>query len=114
MRRIALFVPVLIVVAVLGVTGVRCCTGTAAAAAAETSTVTATFHVTGMTCGGCEVAVERAVKKLEGVDKVKASYKDERAVVTYDPSRVTPERIIAAIETLGYQAELATEDGGGR
>jgi len=30
-------------------------------------TTTSTFHVTGMTCGGCEVGVRRVVSKLEGV-----------------------------------------------
>lgn len=65
-----------------------------------------TFHVTGMTCGGCEVGVRRIVKKLEGVEKVEASYEDGTATVTYRAEEVTPDDIIAAIEELGYTAEL--------
>ena len=68
---------------------------------------TATFHVTGMTCGGCEVGVRRVVKKLDGVEEVEASHREETAVVTYRAGEVTPEDIIAAIEELGYAAQLA-------
>ena len=39
-----------------------------ASAANETSeTVTAVLNVAGMTCGGCELAVRTALKKLDGV-----------------------------------------------
>lgn len=69
---------------------------------------TSTFHVTGMTCGGCEVGVRRVVQKLDGVEEVEASHREETAVVTYRTGEVTPEEIIAAIEELGYSAELAS------
>ncbi len=72
----------------------------------ESETTTSTFHVTGMTCGGCEVGVRRVVKKLEGVEEVEASYEDGTARVTYQAGEVTPNDIIAAIEELGYTAEL--------
>lgn len=74
---------------------------------ADAST-TSTFHVTGMTCVGCEVGVRRVVKKLDGVEEVEASYKEETAMVTYRADEVTPEDIIAAIEELGYTAELTS------
>jgi len=73
---------------------------------AEAMAVTSTFKVEGMTCGGCEAGVRMAVKKLDGVERVEASYKEGRAVVTYDPHEVAPDGIVAAIEKLGYQAEL--------
>ncbi len=81
--------------------------------AEEAEVVTSTFHVDGMTCGGCEVGVRRVVKKLEGVEDVEASHKEGTAVVTYQAGTVTPEQIIEAIETLGYSAELPAEEGEG-
>ncbi len=67
-------------------------------------------------CGSGDVFRERlefrrcrAVNSLEGIHKVEASYKDNKAVVTYEPSKVKPEEIKAAIETLGYEAELEKE-----
>jgi copper chaperone CopZ len=71
---------------------------------------TSIFHVTGMTCGGCEVGVRRIVNKLDGVEDVEASHKAGTATVTYQIDKVTPASIIAAIEELGYTAELTTDD----
>lgn len=79
-------------------------------------TTTTVFRVEGMTCGGCEAGVEIVVKKLDGVASVDASFEDGTAAVTYDPESVTPEEIVAAIETLGYEAagaETSTLGGGG-
>lgn len=76
------------------------------AAESKTTTVTSLFKVEGMTCGGCEAGVRMKVKKLDGVEKVEASYEKKQARVTYDPKIVTPQRIIKAIEELGYSAEL--------
>lgn len=67
---------------------------------------TITFRVTGMTCGGCVIAVRKVLTRLEGVTKADASYEDSRAVVTYDPEKVTVEQMIAAIKTLGYEATV--------
>lgn len=75
----------------------------------EPETTTSTFHVSGMTCGGCEVGVRRVVGKLEGIESVDASYENETATVIYRADEVTPDDIIAAIEGLGYTAELASD-----
>lgn len=80
--------------------------GTSSASDAGAETVTKVFDVEGMTCGGCEVAVKRAVGKLEGVHSVRASHEDGGAEVTYDPGNVSIEQIVKAIEKLGYQAKL--------
>jgi copper ion binding protein len=64
---------------------------------------TLTLRVTGMTCGGCENAVQRAVGQLDGVAEVAASHKAEEVVVTYDAARVGREAIAAKIQRMGYQ-----------
>lgn len=73
-------------------------------------TVTSRFAVEGMTCGGCEAGVELAVKRLDGVAQAHASYEEGTATVTYDPQRVTAGEIVAAIEALGYGAELIEDE----
>lgn len=97
-------------------TGIVVLAATLATAAAQSSgktekesAVTSLFHVEGMTCGGCEMAVETVVKKLDGVEKVDASHRDKQATVTYDSKKVTPAQIVVAIEKLGYEAELVEE-----
>lgn len=106
--RITLFLTAIGLV-LLGVVGVRLALADNAGSAAAGDTVTSVFRVEGMTCGGCEVGVKMRVGKLDGVTAVDASYEEGTATVTYDPEKVTPEVIVEAIETLGYQAELAEE-----
>jgi len=76
------------------------------AAEGKPASVTSLFQVEGMTCGGCEAGVHLKVKKLDGVKNVEASYEKKQARVTYDPKIVTPERIIQAIQELGYSARI--------
>lgn len=66
---------------------------------------TLTLPVRGMTCGGCENAVKRAVGAMPGVSDVAASHQDARVVVTYDPTLVAPADIEAKIGRLGYRVE---------
>lgn len=66
----------------------------------------AEFHVEGMTCEGCESGVKAALEKLEGVQEAEVSHKQKRTSVTYDPARVSPRELEAAIESAGYQASL--------
>jgi copper chaperone len=61
-----------------------------------------TLTVTGMTCGGCEHAVKRAVSMLQGVSAVHASHRDNRVTVIYDEAQVNREAIARAIERAGY------------
>lgn len=82
----------------------------AVAANEDSQTVTSTFEIEGMTCGGCELGVKMKVKKLDGVESVEASYEDGQAKVVHDPRTVTPDDIIAAIEDLGYTAELVGDE----
>jgi copper chaperone len=58
--------------------------------------------VTGMTCGGCENAVKRAVSRLDGVANVSASHADNRVVVEYDATKVERDRVAEAISKAGY------------
>ena len=64
--------------------------------------VTRRFDVTGMSCGGCERSLTRAVSRLPGVSAVDASHVDQTATVTYDENTVTVEAIVAAIRDAGY------------
>jgi copper ion binding protein len=63
-----------------------------------------TLHVTGMTCGGCENAVKRALARIEGVVNVSASHTENRVVVEYDAAKIDRTRIADAINKAGYTA----------
>lgn len=66
------------------------------------SLVTVKYSVEGMTCPGCENTVNYAVGELPGVTEVTSSFKEEFALVTFDPEMVTEEQIEEAITTKGY------------
>lgn len=93
------------------------CSGQSSADDGGSETVVSTVHVEGMTCGGCELGVEIKVGKLAGVESIDASYEKGEARAVHDPEKVTPDDITAAIEELGYSAELegkpATGDDAG-
>jgi copper chaperone len=61
-----------------------------------------TLTVTGMTCGGCEKAVTRALSGLAGVSNASASHRDSRVRLTYDPSLVDLSTIAKRVEDAGY------------
>lgn len=66
-----------------------------------------TLSVTGMTCGGCEVAVRMAAQKVNGVKEAIVSYEKRTAEVIYDPLKTTPQAIAKAItERSGFKAQL--------
>ena len=61
------------------------------------------YIVTGMTCSACQAHVEKAVSKLEGVDKVSVSLLTNE--MTVDGSASSSD-IIEAVEKAGYGASL--------
>ncbi|MDX6520333.1 MAG: copper chaperone [Gaiellales bacterium] len=63
---------------------------------------TLTLAVRGMSCGGCEQRVQRAVTALPGVDGVVAEHIGDEVEVTYDPGRVDISAIESAIAALGF------------
>lgn len=66
----------------------------------------AVLHVEGMTCEGCESGVKAALERLEGVREAEVSHKRSRTSVVYDPSKVGPRELLAAVESVGYKASL--------
>lgn len=62
------------------------------------------FYVGGMTCTACSSGIERAVKRLDGVKSAVVSLMAKTLVVEYDENLLTPEKIINAVESLGYTA----------
>lgn len=65
-----------------------------------------TFAIEGMTCTACASAVERATKKLPGVETSSVNFATEKLNIAYDPAQTTPQAITAAIEKAGYKAAL--------
>jgi Cu+-exporting ATPase len=63
--------------------------------------------IEGMTCASCATRIERRLNKLDGVT-ASVNYATEQAAVDYDPARVSPDRLVEAVEEAGYTAHLPT------
>ena len=60
------------------------------------------FAVTGMTCASCVRRIEKALKKVEGVQEASVNLATEKARVIYDPAAATFDAMQAAVENAGY------------
>ena len=67
------------------------------------------FVVTGMTCAACSAHVEKAAGQLDGVNSAVVNLMLGTMLVDYDPEKVTPQQIIAAVESGGYGAKRAAD-----
>jgi copper chaperone CopZ len=56
-----------------------------------------------MHCAGCEQRVGNALRRLPGVQDVKASAATQQVLVTVDPAQVGAAQVRAKLEQLGYQ-----------
>ena len=63
--------------------------------------------IDGMTCGACATRIERRLNELDGVE-ASVNYASERARVSL-PEELAPERLVDAIESAGYSAELVDD-----
>jgi len=64
------------------------------------------FDVSGMTCASCSANVERAVKKVPGVEHVDVSLLNNTMKVDYNDEETNPSQIMAAVDAIGYGATL--------
>lgn len=71
------------------------------------------YHVTGMSCSACSSHVEKAVNKLDAVEKASVNLLTETMDVTYDESRLSSEGIIDAVVKAGYGASVMGESSNG-
>jgi len=77
---------------------------------APPASVRLVLPVEGMTCASCSARVGRALTKLDGVEHANVNFATHRAAVSYDPSRVDPEALRAAVERVGYAVPEVPDD----
>ena len=55
-------------------------------------------------CEGCEERIMNALRRLPGVEDVRASHQTQRVAVTFDPGQVSADKVKAKLVRLGYHA----------
>lgn len=70
-----------------------------------------TLYLQGMTCTLCAKRVGESLRAVPGVFGVQVDFEGRRAQVHYDPQRVSPDRLCAAVEEAGYGASVRPPAG---
>ncbi len=72
------------------------------------------FGLTGMSCVNCAQTIEKSIEALPGIKKVLVNYASEKAYVDLEPSQISTQEIIRAVEQAGYGAFVQKESALGR
>ncbi|WP_347451826.1 urease accessory protein UreH domain-containing protein [Acetoanaerobium noterae] len=68
------------------------------------------LQIEGMTCSNCEVIIENALSKVDGIIEIKAKYKSSTIYITYDDNLISLNQIIDHIENIGYEVITSQEN----
>jgi Cu+-exporting ATPase len=71
-----------------------------------------TIPVSGMTCAACSGRVQRALEKQPGVNAAAVNLMLKEATVEFDPAATSPDALVEAIRSTGYDAALPVPDQG--
>ena len=69
---------------------------------------TLTLPVEGMTCASCVLRVEKALKKVEGVQAANVNLASENVTLTFDGTKADLARLSSAVEDAGYKLLVPT------
>lgn len=90
--------------------GFSACRTRATSAGGQDSTLTTVvIPVEGMSCVSCAATIKRRLGSMNGVGDVEVSLGERHARVRFDPSLLSPDRLTAAINDLGYRAGVPVE-----
>ncbi|XP_077223878.1 putative copper-transporting ATPase HMA5 [Tasmannia lanceolata] len=70
----------------------------------------ALFSVMGMTCSACAASIEKAIKRLQGIENAAVDVLNNRAQVLFHPNFVNEDTIRETIEDAGFQATFIKEE----
>ena len=72
------------------------------------------FPVEGMTCASCVNRITRFLSKVDGVEHANVNLAAESATVRFDPTQVSVDDLIAAVDAAGYVARVEQAATGGQ
>ncbi len=70
----------------------------------------ASFPVKGMNCAACAVRIEKALKRMDGIENAAVNLVMEEVAVDYDPAAVEVSAMINQVEKLGFSVPLERLD----
>ena len=125
MNKVLIFLGLVAIVAIAGIAG-NCSSGFCAApnatgknniaasnhfmSAVKDNPKTVQLKITGMDCAMCTNAIHKRLSQTKGIIKDGISYENGSAIITYDPAKITVEKIIKVIKDAGYKATVVKEN----
>ncbi len=83
--------------------------GSLGAASAQEAIRTVKLKVDGLWCASCAYIARQALIRTPGVLDARVSGRTKTAVVTYDPTKVDLETLIAATTNYGYPSQVLVQ-----
>lgn len=69
----------------------------------ETANATIVFSIDGMHCISCALNIDGTLEDATGVFSASTNYARAQAKITFDPEKITEEKLESLIESLGYR-----------
>jgi len=70
----------------------------------NTHTQEVVLDVPGMTCASCPVTIQKSLARVGGVIEARASFEEKKAVVRYDPTKISTKDLIDAVRNAGHES----------
>jgi mercuric ion binding protein len=70
---------------------------------------TVVLSVPEMNCSACPITVRKALEKVAGVGRVKATLEPPEAMVTFDDAKTDVQKLMEATKQAGYPSSLKPE-----
>ncbi len=64
-----------------------------------------TLKLLGLHCTSCALNIDSTLEEMPGIIQSNTSYTKSESQITFDPKKVTTEKIAFEIEHLGYKVE---------
>jgi Cu+-exporting ATPase len=79
------------------------------AANEETNMKTIIIPIEGMSCAACAASVKKALTSIDGVADVQVNLAERNARVRFAPSKLSTDRLVGAVNGLGFKARTPAE-----
>ncbi|VDN29378.1 unnamed protein product [Cylicostephanus goldi] len=71
----------------------------------------AVVSIKGMVCHACVNNIQDTVSQRPGIHSVVVSLEKEEGVFTYDPTVLTDDQVVEAVDDMGFEAKLVSAEG---
>jgi copper chaperone CopZ len=66
-----------------------------------------TVKISGMDCSACVINIDGALEDTQGVIEARTNYAKSLTDVSFDPQKISSQKIISIIQATGYTASIA-------